>query len=86
MIYKVYLEALLCDKWQCNFIKNCDLGITEFGKNITISFTTEEEPTTDKLQNVIKILLSTRDNKDFEQYYSNVSVKRIEMLEVCEDD
>lgn len=86
MAYKVYLEAILCDRWQCDFMKMCDLGITDVGKEVKMSFITEEEPTSEKLQKITELLLSTKDNKELEQYYSNVRINCYEKLGEWSDE
>ena len=86
MAYKVYVEAILCDRWQCDFLKRCDLGITDVGKEVKMSFITEEEPTSEELRKITELLLSTKDNKELKQYYSSVRINCIEKLGEWSDE
>jgi len=80
MEYKYYFNAVLCDRFCCNFIKNCDLGIDEYGKAITISFKTDKEPIKENIAKIEKILNSTKDEKDLKYYYANVKFDKAEVV------
>ena len=80
MKYKIYLDAIKCNRWYCNFIKSCGLGIDEYGTPCVISFIMEEQPTEEIINKIIDIHLQTKDNKKLECYFSNVKFKKIEVL------
>lgn len=83
MKYKVYLNAIKCDRFYCNFIKNCDLGISEFGVPVIISFTMDNEPTKEVIQKIIDCHLKSKEEKSLNSYFSNVTLNRIELI--CDD-
>ena len=80
MEYKYYFNAVLCDRFCCNFIRGCDLGIDEYGKSIVISFKTDKEPTKENIAKIESILNSTKDEKSLETYYANVKFDRAEVV------
>ena len=87
MKYKYYFHAILCDRFCCNFIKACDLGIDGYGKEITISFTTNAKPTKKNIDKFEKLLNNSKNEKRLEQYYANAKFERVEILvkEMLED-
>ena len=80
MTYKYYFNAILCDRFCCNFIKACDLGINEYGEAITISFKTNTEPTKKNIDKIEKILNSTKNEKSLDKYYANVKFEKAEIV------
>lgn len=80
MKYKIYLDAILCDRFCCNFIRSCDLGIDEYGVPVIISFTMDKEPTDEIIQKIIDGHLRSREEKSLREYYINVKLNRIELL------
>ncbi len=80
MNYRLYFDAIKCDKWCCNFIKACDLGIEAYGVPITISFTTSTEPTDEYINKMIQQLQKTKEEKSLKVYYANIKLNRIEVI------
>lgn len=78
--YKVYLDAIKCNRMYSSFIRNCDLGIEEFGVPISISFTIEQEPTKEVIDKIIEVHNSTKEHKELDWYFSNVKLNRIELI------
>lgn len=78
--YNYCFSVILCDRWCSNFIKNCDLGIEEYGVSATISFVTNLKPNKQNIKRIIKLLESTKDNKELKQYYSMVKFERAEVI------
>ena len=81
MKYKLYFNVIICDRFCSNFIKNCDLGIEEYGVAGTVSFTTQTEPTNEYIERIIKHLEKTKEEKTLEKYFVNVKLNRIEVVE-----
>lgn len=80
MKYKVYLDAVQCDRACCNFIRACDLGISEYGVPVRISFLIDKEPTQDVIQKIIDVHLKSKEKKDLKTYLVNVKLNRIECI------
>lgn len=80
MEYKYYFNAILCDRFCCNFIRACDLGIDEYGESITITFITDKEPTKENIAKIEKILNSTKEEKILKYYYVNVKFDKAEIV------
>lgn len=80
MNYRLYFDAIQCDKWCCNLIRACDLGIEAYGTPITISFTTSTKPTDEYIEKMIKQLSKTEEEKRLNVYYANVKLNRIEVV------
>ena len=59
MKYRYYFPAIQCNRAYSNFIKSCDLGITDVGIPIEISFLTDTEPKKDNIEKIEKLLNST---------------------------
>lgn len=80
MKYKVYLKATMCDRFTSNFMQMCNLGITDVGVPVKISFTTDDMPTETTIQLIIDKHLETKNNKSLEKYFENVKLDRIELI------
>ena len=80
MTYKYYFNAILCDKFCCNFIRGCDLDIDEYGKAITISFKTNTMPTKKNIDKIEKLLNSTKNEKSLDKYYANAKFEKAEII------
>lgn len=78
--YKVYLDAIKCNRMYSSFIRNCDLGIDNIGVPISISFTIEQEPTKEVIDKIIEVHNSTKEHKELDWYFSNVKLNRIELI------
>ena len=78
--YKIIFKALECDKWCCLFIRNLDLGISEYGIPVKINIVVEKEPTDEDVEKIKEILELAKDNKEIKQYYTNVELEKIEIL------
>ena len=74
MKYKYYLSAIKCNRILC------DLGITDFGIKIQISFITTKEPTKKNIKKIEKLLESTKNEKKLKSYYINVKFIRAEVV------
>lgn len=81
MKYKIHLDALMCDKKQSKFIRACDLGITDVGMQVRLSFYTDKEPTNEYIQKIIDLHLSTEKAKELDVYFANVKLNRIELVQ-----
>lgn len=77
--YKIYLNAIICNRFYSNFIKKFDLGIDEYGQNVEICLTTDTEPTQKIIDNIIKGLSKSKDEKNLDEYYSNIKFNRVEV-------
>lgn len=80
MKYKIYLDAIQCDRLCCDFIRSCDLGIEEYGISVIISFCIDQEPTEELIQKIIECHLKSKENKELRSYFTNVKLNRIELL------
>lgn len=80
MKYKIYLDAIKCDRLCCNFIRSCDLGIEEYGIPVIISFYMEEQPTKEIIDKIIDCHLKSREEKSLRNYFSNVKLNRVEVV------
>lgn len=80
MKYKLYFDVIQCDRFCSNFIRNCDLGIDDYGVGATVSFTTETEPTEEYIEKMIKILEKTKEEKSLEKYFVCVKLNRVELV------
>lgn len=79
-MYKVYFDAILCDRFTNRLLKKLDLmreGNT--GTGIQISMNTEEMPTQEQIQQMIKCMEASKDNIELSQYYACVRLNRIEV-------
>lgn len=81
MKYKIYLNAIQCDRFLSNMIRAFDLGISEYGTPVIISFTIDKEPTKEIVQKIIDCHIKTKEEKSLKTYLSNVSLNRIELKE-----
>ena len=79
MKYRYFFRAVQCNRVYSDFIKSCDLGISEIGVNIGISFVTDKEPTKENIKKIEDLLNSTKDEKSLSSYYTNVKCDRVEM-------
>ena len=84
MKYKIYLDAIQCDRFCCNFIRSCDLGIEEYGTPVIISFTIDEEPTKELIDRIIELHLKSKEEKSLKSYFSNIKLNRIELIDLLE--
>jgi len=82
MMYKYYFKAIQCHKWYSNFMRACDLGIDDAGISVEISFVTDQKPTKENKEKIIKILEKTKEEKSLETCFVNVKFIRCEVLEV----
>lgn len=80
MKYKVYLNALKCDRSISKFMQACDLGVTDVGVPVTISFTINEEPTQEIIQKLIDLHLKSKDEKSLTEYFTDVKLNRVELI------
>ena len=78
--YRYYFNAILCDRFCCNFIKGCDLGIDNYGIAITISFITDIKPIKRNITKIETILNSTKNEKSLDTYYVNTKFEKVEYL------
>lgn len=80
MKYKIYLDAILCDRNCCKLIKAFDLGIEEYGVPVTISFNLNQEPTKEIIEKIIEKHKESKDNKELKKYFTNIKLNRIETI------
>ena len=80
MKYKLVFDVIQCDRVYSNFIRGCDLGISDYGVVGKVSFSTETEPTDEYIDKIIKILEKTKEEKSLEKYFVNVKLNRIEVV------
>lgn len=80
MKYRIYLNALKCNRIYSNFIKNCDLGIDDIGLPVTISFSIDVEPTPEIIKKIIECHTKSKENKELDFYFANVKLNRIEVI------
>ena len=59
MSYKVYLDAIQCKRDISHFMRACDLGISDVGVPVNISFTTEQKPTDEYINKVADYVVDT---------------------------
>lgn len=78
--YKIYLSALQCNRFYCNFIRSCDLGIDYYGVLVEISFTTSEEPTKEFIQKVVSLLETSKNEQKLEWYFSDIELRKVELV------
>ena len=78
--YKIYLNALQCNRFYCNFIRSCDLGIDYYGVPIEISFTTNKEPTKEFIQKIIELLETSKNEQKLEWFFSDIKLKKVELV------
>lgn len=81
MKYKVYLDALQCDRFVSRFMRKCDLGIEDVGIPVIISFTLDKEPTKEVLDKIIKKHEETKEIDTFGHYLTSVKLNRVEIKE-----
>ena len=80
MKYKIYLDAIQCNRLYSNFIKSCDLGIESVGVPKIISCTIEQEPTKEIIDKIIKCHLKSKDELSLSNYFTSVKLNRIEVI------
>ena len=80
MKYKLFFDVILCDRFCSNFIRVCNLGISDYGVAGIVSFTTETEPTDEYIEKIIEQLEKTKEEKSLKFYYANVKLNRIEVI------
>ena len=80
MKYKLFFDVIKCDRFCSNFIKTCDLGISDYGVAGIVSFTTEIEPTEKYIEKIIIQLEKTKEEKSLKSYYANIKLNRIEVV------
>lgn len=78
--YKFYFSAIQCNRTYSNFIRNCDLGVSDVGSQVEISFTTDKKPTQKNIDKMINILESTKQEESLAQYYTCVKYVRTEII------
>lgn len=79
MQYNLYFRALMCDRFVCDFMKACDLGVDGVGVECEICLTVNDMPK--DIHKIEELLESTKDNKELEKYYMNVKHIRTEIIE-----
>lgn len=79
MKYKIFLDALVCEKFISNFMKKCDVGVEDVGIKVQISFETETQPTQELIDEIIAKHEATKNDKTLCHYFSNVKLNRIEL-------
>ena len=80
MKYKVYLNAIKCNRKYSSFIRNCDLGISDIGIPVIISFTLNEEPTDKLINKIIECHERIKFNNSLNEYFTQVKLNRIEVI------
>ena len=80
MSYRVYLDAIQCKRDISYFMRACDLGISDVGVPVNISFTTEQKPTDEYINKVIETFKKTEDSKDLSYYLTCIKLNRIEVV------
>ena len=55
-------------------------GIDSVGVNVTISFTTDKEPTKENIEKIEKLLASSKEEKSLSSYYDCVKFNRAEVI------
>ena len=82
--YRYYFSAIQCNRAYSNFMKSCDLGITDVGIPKEISFVTDTEPKKDNINKIENLLNSTQKEKELGAYFRNVKFIKAEV--VMEED
>lgn len=80
MSYKIYLDAIQCKRDISYFMRACDLGISDVGVPVNISFTTEQKPTDEYINKLIETFKKTEDSKDLLYYLTCIKLNRIEVV------
>lgn len=80
MKYKYYLSVLQCNRDYSDFMRAMDLGITDVGINMQMSFITDKEPNQENIEKIEKLLNSTQQEKSLKCYYRNVKFIKAEVV------
>lgn len=78
-MYKYFFSCLICDKFCSNFMRACQLGITDVGIKAIISFISDLEPNQNNIERIKNLLLSSK-NAKIDSYYANVSFESVEIV------
>ena len=80
MKYRLYFDAILCDRFMSNFMSACGCcdGV---GIGQRLSFDTTTYPTKEYIEKMTKVLESTKEEKSLEKYYTCVKHVRTEVIE-----
>lgn len=80
MKFRYYFTAIQCNRFCCNFIKSCDLGIDGYGKTVSISFITDLEPNKQNIEKLEKLLEKSEEETSLEEYFSMVKFEKAEVI------
>lgn len=79
MKFRLYFDVVLCSKFTSNLMRVCQLP-QDIGVNMEVTMDTEENPTKEYIDKIVKVLESTKEQKELKHYYTGVKHIKTEVL------
>ena len=80
MKYRYFFSAIQCSRKYSSFIRSCDLGVSDIGLPIEISFVTDTIPTKETIEKIENVLNNTQKEVKLGAYYRNVKFIKAEVV------